>query len=303
MTNGNKKRRMRSAAINIESKRKYWRGFSFTSLVLSMGSLVGCGQSADELSINVYKDLASCQNNPKNTIAAQCETTYQAALREAERTSQKFRKKAMCELEYGECEAMPGAVGYRPKMAAFMMAEVKPEQLSRYDMAEKYRNVFYQPLFTSTSGYSDLYGKLFFADGKVIGAYSDIGNIQYEMNRRYLQPLETVRLPIEKEISQVGTNTHGALYGNSGNVVTGINPVLNPRSTAYITSGIVDEIGDYSERKHRERMYRERMMREKEQRFKSSDSRYSGYDSKPIVTTKSSGGFGSTSSAKYSWGG
>ncbi|MCT8352853.1 DUF1190 domain-containing protein [Photorhabdus kayaii] len=295
MTNGNKKRRMRSTAINIESKRKYWRGFSFTSLALSVGSLVGCGQSADELSIHVYKDLASCQNNPKNTIAAQCETTYQAALREAERTSQKFRQKAMCELEYGECEAMPGQVGYRPKMAAFMMAEVKPEQFSKYDVAEKYRNVFYQPLFTSTSGYSDLYGKLFFADGKVISTYSDIGNIQYEMSRRYLQPLETVRLPMEKrEVSQVGTNA---------NVVAGINPVLIPRSTAYIASGIVDEIGDYSERKHRERMYRERLIREKEQKFKSSDSRYSGYDSKPIVTTKSSGGFGSTSSAKYSWGG
>ncbi|MEQ2016996.1 DUF1190 domain-containing protein [Photorhabdus bodei] len=295
MTNGNKKRRMRSTAINIESKRKYWRGFSFTSLALSVGSLVGCGQSADELSIHVYKDLASCQNNPKNTIAAQCETTYQAALREAERTSQKFRRKAMCELEYGECEAMPGQVGYRPKMAAFMMAEVKPEQFSKYDVAEKYRNVFYQPLFTSTSGYSDLYGKLFFADGKVISTYSDIGNIQYEMSRRYLQPLETVRLPMEKrEVSQVGTNA---------NVVAGINPVLIPRSTAYIASGIVDEIGDYSERKHRERMYRERLIREKEQKFKSSDSRYSGYDSKPIVTTKSSGGFGSTSSAKYSWGG
>ncbi|MDB6373922.1 DUF1190 domain-containing protein [Photorhabdus bodei] len=295
MTNGNKKRRMRSTAINIESKRKYWRGFSFTSLALSVGSLVGCGQSADELSIHVYKDLASCQNNPKNTIAAQCETTYQAALREAERTSQKFRRKAMCELEYGECEAMPGQVGYRPKMAAFMMAEVKPEQFSKYDVAEKYRNVFYQPLFTSTSGYSDLYGKLFFADGKVISTYSDIGNIQYEMSRRYLQPLETVRLPMEKrEVSQVGTNA---------NVVAGINPVLIPRSTAYIASGIVDEIGDYSERKHRERMYRERLIREKEQKFKSSDSRYSGYDSKPIVTTKSSGGFSSTSSAKYSWGG
>ncbi|MCW7548091.1 DUF1190 domain-containing protein [Photorhabdus sp. APURE] len=292
MTNGNKKRRMRSTAINIESKRKYWRGFSFTSLALSVGSLVGCGQSADELSINIYKDLASCQNNPKNTIAAQCETTYQAALREAERTSQKFRKKAMCELEYGECEAMPGAVGYRPKMAAFMMAEVKPEQFNQYDMAEKYRNVFYQPLFTSTSGYSDLYGKLFFADSKVIGAYSDISNIQYEMNRRYLHPLETVRLPIEKEVSQGGTY-----------VVAGINPILGSRSTSYITSGVVGEIGDYSARKHKERMYRERLIRENEQKFKNSDSRYSGYDSKPIVTTKSSGGFGSTSSAKYSWGG
>ncbi|OWO81551.1 hypothetical protein B5C26_12910 [Photorhabdus luminescens] len=292
MTNGNKKRRMRSTAINIESKRKYWRGFSFTSLALSVGSLVGCGQSADELSINIYKDLASCQNNPKNTIAAQCEATYQAALREAERTSQKFRKKAMCELEYGECEAMPGAVGYRPKMAAFMMAEVKPEQFNQYDMAEKYRNVFYQPLFTSTSGYSDLYGKLFFADSKVIGAYSDISNIQYEMNRRYLHPLETVRLPIEKEVSHGGTH-----------VVAGINPILGSRSTSYITSGIVDEIGDYSARKHKERMYRERLIRENEQKFKNSDSRYSGYDSKPIVTTKSSGGFGSTSSAKYSWGG
>ncbi|MCW7762223.1 DUF1190 domain-containing protein [Photorhabdus luminescens] len=292
MTNGNKKRRMRSTAINIESKRKYWRGFSFTSLALSVGSLVGCGQSADELSINIYKDLASCQNNPKNTIAAQCEATYQAALREAERTSQKFRKKAMCELEYGECEAMPGAVGYRPKMAAFMMAEVKPEQFNQYDMTEKYRNVFYQPLFTSTSGYSDLYGKLFFADSKVIGAYSNIGNIQYEMNRRYLHPLETVRLPIEKEAAQGGTH-----------VVAGINPILGSRSTSYITSGIVDEIGDYSARKHKERMYRERLIRENEQKFKNSNSRYSGYDSKPIVTTKSSGGFGSTSSAKYSWGG
>ncbi|WP_323835933.1 DUF1190 domain-containing protein [Photorhabdus africana] len=296
MTNGNKKRRMRSIAINIESKRKYWRGFSFTSLALSVGSLVGCGQSADELSIHVYKDLASCQNNPKNTIAAQCETTYQAALREAERTSQKFRQKAMCELEYGECETMPGQVGYRPKMAAFMMAEVKPEQFNKYGIAEKYRNVFYQPLFTSTSGYGDLYGKLFFADGKVIGDYSGIGNIQYEMNRRYLHPLETVRLPIEKEASQTTANANGAFRANSSNVITNIiPPVLSPRSTTYV--------GDYSEREHKERMYRERMMREKEQRLKSSDSRYSGYDSKPIVTTKSSGGFGSTSSAKYSWGG
>ncbi|WP_036768009.1 DUF1190 domain-containing protein [Photorhabdus australis] len=302
MTSKNKKRRMRSKGINIENKRKYWRTFSFTSLAaLSVGWIVSCSQSTDELSIRIYKDLVACQNDPQNTIAAECETTYKAALREADRTSQKFRREAMCKLEYGECEEMPGKLGYRPKMAAFMMADVTPENFNKYDLSEQYRNVFYQPIFTSTSSYSDLYGKLFFADGKIIGSYSNMDNIQFEMSKRYLHPLETVRLPEAFQSSTQRTEN-----------VPGTSSVLNSLGTAYIAS----EIGNYSERKHRERMYRERLNREREQKSETGyyNGTSTGYSTRstdfikipgdnPVVTTKSKGGFGSTSSAKSSWGG
>ncbi|MCT8346508.1 DUF1190 domain-containing protein [Photorhabdus temperata] len=305
MTNENKRRRMRSTGINIENKRKYWRTFSLTSLALSIGSLVGCGQSTDGLSIKLYKDLAACQNDPQNTIAAECEATYKAALREADRTSQKFRQEAMCKLEYGECDEMPGKLGYRPKMAAFMMADVKPEYFNEYNIADKYRNVFYQPIFTSTSSYSDLYGSLFFADGKVIGSYSDMDNIQFEMNPRYLHPLATVRLPTKQEISP-----------GTANASAGMNSTLSTIGTAYIASELLKNRDRDSV--YRERMYRERLNREREQqsatgyyggagissstRAKDGFTRLPDYN-KPIVTTKSKGGFGSTSSARSSWGG
>ncbi|NHB86649.1 DUF1190 domain-containing protein [Photorhabdus tasmaniensis] len=300
MTNDNKKRRMRSTGINIDSKRKYWRTFSLTSLALGIGSLVGCGQSTDELSIKVYKDLAACQNDPQNTITAECEATYKAALREADRTSQKFRQAAMCKLEYGECEEMPGKLGYRPKMAAFMMADVKPEYFKEYNISDKYRNVFYQPIFTSTSSYSDLYGDLFFADGKVIGSYSNMDNIQFEMSQRYLHPLATVRLPPKQEIAS-----------GTANVSSGMNSTLGTIGSAYIASELLKN----RDSAYRERMYRERLNREREQQSGSYYGGSSSYSTgskdqfsrfpdhnKPIVTTKSKGGFGSTSSAKSSWG-
>ncbi|NRN26796.1 DUF1190 domain-containing protein [Photorhabdus heterorhabditis] len=303
MTSKNKKRRMRSKGINIENKRKYWRTFSFTSLALSVGCIVSCSQSTDKLSIRIYKDLAACQNDPQNTITIECEATYKAALREADRTSQKFRQEALCKLEYGECKEMPDKLGYRPKMAAFMMADVKPENFNKYNLSDQYRNVFYQPIFTSTSSYSDLYDKLFFADGKVIGSYSNMDNIQFEMNQRYLHPLETVRLPeVFQNSGKRAENT------SATNSVLNINTLGN----AYIAS----EIGHYSECKQRERMHRERLNREKEQQLEtgyyggtnvSTSTGFKGMiktsDSKPIVTTKSKGGFGSTSSAKSSWGG
>lgn len=322
MTENNNRRRMRSSGINIENKRKALRTFALTPIALG---LAGCG-SNEPMDIKVYKDLGSCKADDQANITAECETAYKAALREADRTSQKFSSEAHCELEYGNCVEMPGKLGWRPEMAAFMVAKLTPQHHSDYWISDQYTDLFYQPLFTSNSTFVDRYGKLFFADGKVIGDYGQFKNIEFEMSQSYLHPLPTVRIQTV-DLNPGVTDAAISAVSNGGDSWDAVDTL----ATAYIASEVVDELGDYSERKHREKLYKERLKREKEQQqmasssgiyYGSSDTKSSdgfnnhksgnqykaknepkpSYKSKPVVKTKSRGGWGSFSSSKSSWG-
>ena len=321
------KRRMRSCNFNVDSKRKAVKKFALTPVALA--TLAGC-QPNTELQINVYKDAASCKGDTDNQITAVCDTAYKKALREADRTSPKFSDKDRCELEFGSCAEMPGSLGYRPTMAAFMVAGLTPEHYDDYNISREYGDVFVQPLFTSTSSYVDRYGKLFFADGVTIGDYGNLNDLKYTMTDRYLHPLPS------QFVEEVNFNTYGdssaSAYASSDSYDSGHyesgnssgHSAVDTLATAYIVSELIDEVGDASERRHRERMYKERLKREEEQRRlygttgsttanttnstsakKVSDlskPQKPSYKSKPTVKTKSKGGWGSTSSSKSSWG-
>ncbi|WP_432782792.1 DUF1190 domain-containing protein [Vibrio parahaemolyticus] len=302
----NNRRRMRSSGINIENKRKALRTFALTPIALG---LAGCG-SNEPMDIKVYKDLGSCKADGQANITAECDTAYKSALREADRTSQKFSSEAQCELEYGNCVEMPGKLGWRPEMAAFMVAKLTPQHHSDYWISDQYSDLFFQPLFTSNSTFVDHYGKLFFADGKVIGDYGKFKNIEFEMSQSYLHPLPTVRLQTV-DLNPGVTDAAITAVGNGGDSWDAVDTL----ATAYIASEVIDELGDYSERKHKEKLYKERLKREKEQQqMGTTGGIYSGsnktakdsykpaYKDKPVVKTKSKGGWGSFSSSKSSWG-
>ncbi|CAH7370360.1 DUF1190 domain-containing protein [Vibrio crassostreae] len=320
------KRRMRSSNFNVDGKRKAIKKFALTPVALA--TLAGC-QPNTQLEINVFKDVSSCKGDADNQITAVCDTAYKKALREADRTSPKFSDKDRCELEFGSCAEMPGSLGYRPAMAAFMVAGLTPEHYDDYNISREYGDVFVQPLFTSTSSYVDRYGKLFFADGVTIGDYANLNELKYTMTDRYLHPLPS------QFVEEVNFNTYGdsssSAYASSDSYDSehyksgnSSNSAVDTLASAYIISELIDEMGDASERRHRERMYKERLKREEEQRrlygttgsttssSKNSNSankvsnlnksQKPSYKSKPAVKTKSKGGWGSTSSSKSSWG-
>lgn len=316
------RRRMRSSNINVDSKRKAIKRFALTPVALA--TLAGCQPNAD-LKINVYKDSPSCKSDTDNHITSICDTAYKKALREADRTSAKFRDKASCELEFGSCAEMPGNLGFRPTMAAFMVAGLTPEHYRDYNISREYGDVFVQPLFTSSSSFGDNYGKLFFADGTTIGNYENLNNLKYTMTERYLHPLPTQR------VTEVNFNPYGdpSAFSNSDSYNSGNSSghsAVDTLATAYIVSELIDEVGDASERQHRERMYKERLKREEEQLLlNSAGGNYKQdmtlpkntevnklpetkvetkptYEVKPKVKTKSKGGWGGTSASKSSWG-
>lgn len=307
------KRRMRSAPFNLNNKRKAVAQIALVPIALS--TLAGCQQDAS-LDIRVYKDLDSCKTDSDSQIVGVCEAAYQKAVAEADRTSDKYKTKGACELEYGECSAMPYGLGFRPKMAAFMLSPLTEAVHQAYDF-RSYDKVFYQPLFTSKSTYSENYGKLFFADGVRIGNYGRLDELSFVMTDTYLHPLPTQRINYSTNVDMEAVKAD-----LSSGIQTGINnngggSVVNTLATAYIVSELIDEVGDASERRYRERMYNERLRREDDQRRlhhatitspgykagKSSGvSKSNTYKSKPAVKTSSRGGWGSSSSAKSSWG-
>lgn len=301
------KRRMRSR-VNLVGKRKTFRNFALAPIALA--TLAGC-QSDSPLRIKVYEDVESCKADDKAQLGAQCDAAYKIAQREADRTTEKFRKQAECELEYGVCDVMPAGLGFRPRLDAFMVAPVKPEHYENYYISRQYGDLFVQPLFTSTSTYSDKYGKLFFADGMTVGNANDIDHLSFKMTDRYLHPLPTVRLRSEQDSSYTSAEVNprsndGQHSGHS---------VANTIANAYIAGRVIDAVDDASERRHRERMYNAARDKEKQQQAmggtgyqSSSSSKTSGgfkydYKSKPVVKTSSRGGWGSSVSSRSSWGG
>ncbi|MGL1337458.1 DUF1190 domain-containing protein [Vibrio parahaemolyticus] len=314
------KRRMRSR-VNLEGKRKTFRHFALAPLALA--TLAGC-QPDSPLRIKVYEDIDSCKADGKAELGAQCDAAYKIAQREADRTTEKFRKQAECELEYGVCESMPAGLGFRPKLDAFMVAPVKPEHYDNYNISRQYGDLFVQPLFTSTSSYSDKYGKLFFADGMKVGNANDIQHLNFTMTDRYLHPLPTVRLREENEGFYTGNSNsnqsvnYGSNVGQSVGQGTG-SSVANTIANAYIAGRVIDSLDDASERRHRERMYNAARDKEKQQQamggsgYKSGTSSTStskassgfkyDYKAKPVVKTSSRGGWGSSVSSRSSWGG
>lgn len=157
--------------LNIRHARFRKSGLS-APIALAIGStllLSGC-EKTDE-TVALYQNADDCARaNPG--MQQQCTTTYQNALKEAEKTAPKYASKEDCAAEFGEaqCTQAPAQAGmaaqpqqsgsfWMPLMAGYMMGRM----MSGGGYAQ-------QPLFTSNSPNSPANGKFVDASGKNYGS-------------------------------------------------------------------------------------------------------------------------------------
>ncbi|MFD2176007.1 DUF1190 domain-containing protein [Veronia pacifica] len=324
------KRRMRSVASQILSRRKTHSSLLVAPIAVAM---TGCS----EVDYSIYLDTDSCKSASKIS-SSQCDVAYKEALREARRTAEKFSNYTACTKIYRECRYIEeGNLGWEPKMHAFLVAKLTPENRSDYPFGSQFLNgLYYQPLF-ALDWPSE---KLTFADRKEVGDLRDLSDISY-VSYDYMSPLPNAAYPfIASDVpaqAQAGLTSNNQLSGSNdddwGTVET--------LAAAYVASEVIDELGDHAERKHKEKTYKERLRREQNQLKTASTSPKSAtpvksastspnsstlvktsqaapsqtkvreyntqskprYADKPKVKTSSRGGFGKTSAAKVSWGG
>lgn len=159
--------RKRSAHINLNRMRKH---FSPKPLAIGVASVFLAACSSDRQDAVVYNNADDCaQDNPEQRQA--CETAYQQALAEAERTGPKYSTQSDCESEFGsnQCRYVNNSSGsfFMPFMAGYMVSNLLSP--NRY---------MYQPLFSSYSPYSPYRYRWMTADGL---DYGDIRKRKYRV--------------------------------------------------------------------------------------------------------------------------
>lgn len=167
----------RTKTINHASFRKSWNARHLTPVALAVTAvfmLAGCEQN-DE-TVSMYQNADDCaQANPGKS--AECTTSYNNALKEAERTAPKYASREECIAEFGEgqCQQAPAQASmagenqaqtqqsgsfWMPLMAGYMMGRLMGGGAG---FAQ-------QPLFSSKNPASPAYGKYTDASGKSYGA-------------------------------------------------------------------------------------------------------------------------------------
>lgn len=152
--------RKRSLSINLSRMRKQFRP---KPLALGIAAVFISACSDNRQDAQVYVSPQECEeDNPG--FAEQCETAYQQALIEAERTAPKYRSEYDCEYEFGanQCRYVERDSGsfFMPFMAGYMLSNL---------MSPRYH---YSPLFTSYSRYSPYRNRWIGSDGHVFGDYN-----------------------------------------------------------------------------------------------------------------------------------
>lgn len=172
----------RTKNIQAAAFRKSWNARHLTPVALAVTAvfmLAGCEKS-DE-TVSMYQNADDCSHaNPGKS--AECQATYQAALKEAERTAPKYSSREACVAEFGEgqCQQAPAQASlastgqgenqaqgqqsgsfWMPLMAGYMMGRMMSGGMGGYQQ---------QPVFTSKNPSSPAYGKYTDASGKNYGA-------------------------------------------------------------------------------------------------------------------------------------
>jgi uncharacterized protein YgiB involved in biofilm formation len=165
----------RTKTINHASFRKNWGTRHLTPVALAITAvfmLAGC-EKTDE-TVSMYQNADDCSSaNPGKS--AECTTSYNNALKEAERTAPKYASREDCVAEFGEgqCQQAPAQAGMAPEsqaqtqssgsfwmplMAGYMMGRMMSGGMQQ------------QPLFSSKNPRSPAYGQYTDANGKGYGA-------------------------------------------------------------------------------------------------------------------------------------
>ena len=174
----------RSQHINLASMRK---AFKVKPLALGIASIVlaGCGEDTEQAKI--YSSIEDCKQDYPDAVA-QCESAYQSALEEAQRTSPRFNTQYDCEYEFGsnQCRQVETSSGsfFMPFMAGFMVSQLlQPRYYS-------------QPIYTSYSPYSPFRSRWITADGYVFDG--DIRKRNYYVSKSVYKPKPTVTSTIKR---------------------------------------------------------------------------------------------------------
>jgi uncharacterized protein YgiB involved in biofilm formation len=167
----------RSKSINLSNMRK---SFSVKPLALGVAAifLSACG---DEQEATVFTTVDECTNaNPE--FAEKCQTAYDDAVREAERTGPKYNSQNDCESEFGnnQCRVVQRDSGsfFMPFMAGYMLSNIMSP-----------RGYYSQPMFTSYSRYSPYRNRWIGADGYDFG---DQRRRNMRVSEKALKPKPTV---------------------------------------------------------------------------------------------------------------
>lgn len=175
----------RSKSINLRRMRKH---FAIKPLALGVTSvfLAACTDNRQEAS--VYQTVDECINdNP--AAAEQCQSAYEKALIEAERTGLKYGNRYDCENEFGanqcrEMHANNGGSFFMPFMAGYMISNLLSP-----------RGYYSQPMYTSYSRYSPLRGRWMTADGYDFG---DTRRRHMKVGQNTYKPKPTVNRTIKR---------------------------------------------------------------------------------------------------------
>ena len=175
----------RTASINLSHMRK---GFSIKPISVAVTSvfLTACGEPAKQST--VYTSEQDCIDQNPNQIA-ECQTAYQHALTEAEKTAPKYQSRNDCEYEFGANQCTQsyqsgGGSFFMPFMAGYMISNLLSP-----------RPHYSQPLFTSYSPYSNNRYQWMGADGY---RYGDIRSRNIRTNNNSFKPKPVVNKTISR---------------------------------------------------------------------------------------------------------
>jgi uncharacterized protein YgiB involved in biofilm formation len=168
----------RTKSINHAMFRKSWSARHLTPVAFAISAvfmLAGCEQS-DE-TVSMYQNADDCSSaNPGKS--AECTTTYNNALKEAERTAPKYASREDCVAEFGEgqCQQAPSQAGTAPENQAQVQqsgGSMWMPLMAGYMMGRMMgggAGFAQQPLFSSRNPASPAYGQYTDAGGKSYGA-------------------------------------------------------------------------------------------------------------------------------------
>jgi uncharacterized protein YgiB involved in biofilm formation len=183
----------RSQLINLSRMRKV---FSIKPLAMAVAatSIAACGDSRQDAVL--YTSVDDCkETNPE--YASQCQTAYQQALAESQRTGPKYNNRRDCEVEFGtnQCYQAQNSNGsfFMPFMAGFMLNNLISSGTRYYS----------QPLYTSYSPYSRYRNSWFMGDGRSVGNidfdyYNGRSHKKLRVPSRSFDPKPTVSRTIER---------------------------------------------------------------------------------------------------------
>ena len=156
----------RTQFINLDFMRKITPSFRLKPLALGVSAalLASCGSSKEEVVFVTSVD--DCEDNTELS-AAQCNTAYQQALAEAQRTGPKYRSMNLCESEFGDVQCMnaPDSNFFMPLMAGFLINQML------FDRDRHYYGGYYNPVYRYYRPYSRYHDALMLADGTSIGKF------------------------------------------------------------------------------------------------------------------------------------